>query len=209
MRREAVGAARLATTPENSCVFPRIAYNAAAGVEQTGPKPALPRWGFSHLGRQTERERIPKPRKISRNRDLVIRTPRSPRADRPVTALIFTVLIYAGAVQKVPGIAVCDYTFLDAPLRVPVARIPTQHVPRKNHMWNIEHVFCEKTLQCTPNAGDHCSSTLLFEWNRPGICSVLYGVNICNLFWKACFATLVAGGGFACREALSRVHTSD
>jgi len=28
-------------------------------------KLALPRWGFSHLGRQTERERIPNPRKMS------------------------------------------------------------------------------------------------------------------------------------------------
>ena len=29
-------------------------------------KPALPQWGFSHLGRQTECERIPRPRKIFR-----------------------------------------------------------------------------------------------------------------------------------------------
>src|SRR5437899_5303300 len=46
------------------CVFPRIAYNAAAGVVQTSHKLALPRWGFSHLGRQTECESIPRPRKM-------------------------------------------------------------------------------------------------------------------------------------------------
>ena len=33
------------------------------GLVQTGHKPALPRWGFSHLGRQTECERIPSPAK--------------------------------------------------------------------------------------------------------------------------------------------------
>ena len=36
---------------------------------QTGQKPALPRWGFSHLGRQTECERIPRPRKYQINSD--------------------------------------------------------------------------------------------------------------------------------------------
>lgn len=35
----------------------------APGLCIASHKPALPRWGFSHLGRQTERERIPKPRK--------------------------------------------------------------------------------------------------------------------------------------------------
>jgi len=35
----------------------------APGLCIASQKPALPRWGFSHLGRQTERERIPKPRK--------------------------------------------------------------------------------------------------------------------------------------------------
>src|ERR1700686_1942886 len=49
---------------KNTCVSARIAYNAAAGVVQTSHKLALPRWGFSHLGRQTECERIPRPRKI-------------------------------------------------------------------------------------------------------------------------------------------------
>jgi hypothetical protein len=48
---------------ENTCVSPRIAYNAAAGVEQTSHKLFLPPWGFSHLGRQTKRERIPRPLK--------------------------------------------------------------------------------------------------------------------------------------------------
>jgi hypothetical protein len=32
------------------------------GLSAPAHKLALPLWGFSHLGRQTERERIPKPR---------------------------------------------------------------------------------------------------------------------------------------------------
>jgi hypothetical protein len=35
----------------------------ALGLSDTGHNPVSPRWGFSHLGRQTECERIPKPRK--------------------------------------------------------------------------------------------------------------------------------------------------
>jgi len=32
------------------------------GLSAKAPKPAPPLWGFSHLGRQTECERIPRPR---------------------------------------------------------------------------------------------------------------------------------------------------
>src|SRR5215469_11166943 len=46
--------------PENTCVSARIAYNRGAGVKQS-QKLALPLWGFAHLGRQTECERVPKP----------------------------------------------------------------------------------------------------------------------------------------------------
>src|SRR5580700_6405294 len=40
--RNWLGAARSRTTRENTCVSPRIAYNAAAGVERKGHKPAPP-----------------------------------------------------------------------------------------------------------------------------------------------------------------------
>jgi hypothetical protein len=46
MRREAVGAARVHDLRENSCVLPRIAYNSAAGVQQTGRDACRCAWGF-------------------------------------------------------------------------------------------------------------------------------------------------------------------
>jgi hypothetical protein len=50
---------------KNVCVSPRIAYNAAAGVEAGQvSRLAWLRWGFSHLGRQTESKKIPNPRKM-------------------------------------------------------------------------------------------------------------------------------------------------
>jgi len=65
MRREAVRAAPAHDLREKTLVFPReSSHNAAAGVEHASDEPALPRWGLSHLGRQTECERIPRPRKF-------------------------------------------------------------------------------------------------------------------------------------------------
>jgi hypothetical protein len=57
---------------ENIGVLSQIAYNASVGVQQTSRKAGRCAWGFCHLGRQTESERIPNPakshvRKISAN----------------------------------------------------------------------------------------------------------------------------------------------
>src|SRR5437868_15407391 len=69
LRREAVGAARFATRVGKHLCFPRnrIKYcrrGCADKLAPTSHELVLPRWGFSHLGRQTECERIPRPRKI-------------------------------------------------------------------------------------------------------------------------------------------------
>jgi len=66
LRRETVGRPGSRLSRENLYVLPRIAYNAAAGVQRTSRQAcSLCTGGFSHLGRQTEREKIPSPRKKS------------------------------------------------------------------------------------------------------------------------------------------------
>src|SRR3954452_17621624 len=48
---------------ENTLSFPRNRLQCLPlGLSAQALKLALPLWGFPHLGRQTERERIPKPR---------------------------------------------------------------------------------------------------------------------------------------------------
>jgi hypothetical protein len=48
---------------EKTLVFPQESPTMLPlGLSAPAHKLALPLWGFSHLGRQTERERIPKPR---------------------------------------------------------------------------------------------------------------------------------------------------
>src|SRR5581483_6443338 len=58
-----VGAARFAIAGEKLLSFPGNRLQCLPlGLSAQAHKLALPLWGFSHLGRQTERERIPKPR---------------------------------------------------------------------------------------------------------------------------------------------------
>jgi hypothetical protein len=95
---------------------------------------ALPRWGFSHLGRQTERERIPNPRKKCRFND----EPVSPLA----LGKFLTLVSYADAALKVPFHGDCDHTFLDAGRAFPVAgKTPAKSLLEKEQqvyvLWEI------------------------------------------------------------------------
>jgi len=101
---------------KNVCVSPRIAYNAAAGVEAGQvSRLAWLRWGFSHLGRQTESKKIPNPRKMffRANR------PMSP-LHRPVRSLWSCTHL---PLSKFPEIvSSLGFVFLDAPVAAPIAR---------------------------------------------------------------------------------------
>ena len=103
---------------KNIRISARIAYDAAVGGVQTSHQLVLTRWGFSHLGRQTERERIPRPRK-----NLGINSGR-----RYLCAgLLFTLRDYAFApVEVQSGIAISPYS-LDGGRIFPIAKKDAAH----------------------------------------------------------------------------------
>jgi len=62
---------------EKTLVFPHESHRMLPpGLCRMGHKPVLLRWGFSHLGRQTECERIPKPRNECRIKIVVSKSAR-------------------------------------------------------------------------------------------------------------------------------------
>ena len=75
----------------------------------------LPRWGFSHLGRQTERERIPNPRKKCRFKS---------DQHHLCAGRLPTLVYYEFTVLKVPLKCGCDHICLDAGYVYRVARNP-------------------------------------------------------------------------------------
>jgi len=107
------------------------------GLVQKSRKAALPRWGFSHLGRQTEYEKIPRPRHQSRIKS-------GSNQIQPASPLRWSLLTqpharrYAFPALEVPWLVISSH-FLGRRSHLSGSKNSREIVPEKG---NISELFC-------------------------------------------------------------------